>query len=80
MLAEDRRVVVLQDVEVLVVAEGRLVPERLVAAAAPEERVAGVFAVLLLFSGKIERDGGEDLAVQARGRAPARLMMILLPE
>ena len=48
VLAEDGRVVVLQDVEVLVVAEGRLVPERRVAAAAPEDRVPGLVAVLLL--------------------------------
>ncbi len=66
VLAEDGRVVVLQDVEVLVVAEGRLVPERLVAAAAPEERVSGLVAVLLVRERVDRRDRLQELGVQAR--------------
>ncbi len=47
VLAEDLRVVVLDDEEILVVEEGGLVPERRVSRAAPEDRMADVLAVLL---------------------------------
>ena len=51
VFAEYARVVVLHDEQVLVVVERRLVPERRIARAAPEDRMRRVLAVLLVVAG-----------------------------
>ena len=71
VLPEDLRVVVLEDVEVLVVVERRLVPERFVAGAAPEHRVRDAIAILLVVKPENRLYQRRDLRRLIRGLATA---------
>ena len=82
VLAEDGRVVVLQDEQVLVVQPGRLVPEDAAAVGAQRAPVAPWLsrAALLLDVGREERrDARRELVDQLRVRPP-RVTSILLAE
>ena len=71
VLAEHARVVVLENEEILVIAERRLVPQRGVSGAAPEHWMADVCAVLFAAHRKDRRHQAVDLRVQLWIRAAA---------
>ena len=75
MLAEDLRVVVLQDEQVLVVVEGRLVSQGPVSAPSPPERVTDVRPVLFALDREDVWNGGDDTGIQLRVSAMRRTVI-----